>query len=107
MALNDDIDNVISGLPTFISGKTVQDGLPPAPRPMTEAEGLAIATVRLVKRYAAQKSVSEVDLLSAVYLRLQNRIAALQQAQAQAEAQVVATNKTAVAAAMAATTIPE
>lgn len=96
MALNDDIDTVIAGLPAHASSNAI-----------TELEALQVAAVRLAKRYAKQKSLPERDVLAHLIGRLQSRAVALADAQFRAEAQVVAANSTAVATALAAIPVEE
>lgn len=107
MALNDDLDKVLLALPTFAASNTVKDGIPPVTRPMTELEALGVSEVRLVKRYAAAKGLSEKEVLRAVLLRLQNRLAAFDRAQLAAEANVASDNPALVAQVLATITIDE
>lgn len=113
MAFNDDVDAVITGSLSYSGNNTVSDGAPLTPggpataRPMTRLEALSIGTVRLAKRYATQLSIPERPVLAALINRLNDRLNAMDKAQANAEATVAAASAAAVRTEFNKITLPE
>lgn len=74
---------------------------------MTEREALAIASVRLVKRYSNQKNSNEIDNLIACVQRLAARHTALEGAARAARETVLQNNQAAIDAAIASANVAE
>lgn len=107
MPLNADIDTLITTAKAFAPANTTTDAVTGLVRPLTEVEAITLSGVRLVKRYAAQGSLNERDVLAALINRCNTRLHAIDAAQDTAKATVAAANAAAVATAAAAIVLPE
>ena len=110
--MNQKIDELITAVLAFA---TANPGAPPLgvvdtteeASARARADAVALACVRLVKRFANQQTTDESSLLVPAIRRLANRHGALDLALNNAKQAALVTNAAAIAAAAAAVNVPE